>query len=180
MRKIRRKVFETNSSSVHSISFTSGYVPKYDPWKEEREPGGLVADDETNRVPCHFGEFGREKATYTTKQDRLSYLLTMIAETEGYHLECVDDFYELPGYKLLDEMIAKECNCDGIEIADRMEIDIYEKKSYLSIDGFIDHQSCEYRNLQEFLDDQNISAKEFVFGEGVEITTGDDNVYDYN
>ena len=178
MRTIRRNVFETNSSSVHSVSISSNHVPDYDPWDEEKRLGGIVVDDDTNRVLCHFGEFGWEEVTYTTEMSKLSYLLTMVVETEGYKLKKVDDFYKLPGFKMLNEMIATHCRCDGIEIVDPMRIEVCDGNPYLMIDGYIDHQSCEYENLADFLNDYSLTALEFVFSEGVELTTGNDNVFD--
>lgn len=174
MRTIRRNVFETNSSSVHSISINSKYVPDYDPFLEEDRIDGIVVDDYENRVLCHFGEFGWEEVTYTTEMSKLSYLLTMAAMTEGDNIKSVEEFFKRPGYKLLDQMIAEHCNCDGIEIVDPMEINVYDGKPYLYIEGYIDHQSCEYDSLEDFLDDCGVTALEFVFGD-VDLITGNDN-----
>lgn len=68
-RQIRRNVFETNSSSTHSICITKN---------------DLLTDKRTF-VDFTFGEFGWECDTLTTVREKASYLYT------GIYSVCYDD-----------------------------------------------------------------------------------------
>jgi len=63
MRQVRLGVFETNSSSTHSLCIT----------KEVVEPS-------TKSIDFRFGEFGWEFDEYNTTQEKASYLYTGIYE----------------------------------------------------------------------------------------------------
>ena len=49
MRKVRKNVFETNSSSTHSVCISG---------KRELDNPNLPISDENNKVLARFGEFG--------------------------------------------------------------------------------------------------------------------------
>lgn len=179
MRKIRTSVFETNSSSVHSISISSKEISTHSRYQKEKL-GDLRVDKKTNKVPCRFGNYGWEIAMYTTQQSKLSYLLTMVAETEGRYLEDTNAFFELPGYRMLNDLVAERCRCDGLDVKSEigMEEFVYngESEKQLYIDGGIDHQSCEdYDSLADFLEANDVTAEEFIFADGVVLHTGNDN-----
>lgn len=61
MKLIRRSVFETNSSSTHSISFV---------------PDGVLKFPES--VTLTFGEFGWEEETHYDVQTKLTYVMTAL------------------------------------------------------------------------------------------------------
>ena len=163
-RQIRRNVFETNSSSVHSISISrSGTI----------ESSILSVNEDTNKIGVHFGEFGWGYDKLNCQSEKLSYLLTMIAETETRKLE---DFYNSKGFIKLNAEISQYCNCDGIEILDNMEINDWNGGKYLDIDGYIDHQSSEdYSSLSDFLEQNNTNIIDYVFNNGVSMIIDNDN-----
>ena len=180
-RVIRNNIWESNSSSTHSVS-VSKYSNKY--WKISPAPDGYVH--------CSFGEFGWEVEDYCDPGMKLSYALTMVAETEcfkthwngatvdGFKTE--EEFYETDGFKLINECVKNVCNCDGV-IVDNPGIKFreYETNSgkmsgYVEHYGYIDHQSYEnYNNLQEFLDDYGVDIEHFIFDKSVVLHTDNDN-----
>ena len=68
-RQIRRKVFETNSSSMHSLTVEKLGVTEY-----------LHVDEVENKVIVNYGEFGWGYDEYTDPETKLSYLITMLAQ----------------------------------------------------------------------------------------------------
>lgn len=171
-RTVRYGVFETNSSSMHSLTVGDGYI---------FPASSLKIETIDNRVCVEFGEFGWEIKDYYDPINKLSYLLTMVAETECHGLPNKEEFYETEGFKLIDEAIADYCNCDGICI-DENDISIKEwnydgeTHKYFDHEGYIDHQSCEdYKNLKDFLDYNGCDAIGFIFNEGVVLHTDNDN-----
>lgn len=159
MIQIRHGVFETNSSSTHSITVSS---------KNLKPPILNILDD--GCIHVDLGEFGWEEASYYSQNDRLSYLLTMLYELTGMGISYSKN-YELNVMKLMlesddfDRISDEVCSYVGV---DRIVID--------NIYGYIDHQSSTdyYRTIDEFLADCGCTIKEFVFGD-VCINTDNDN-----
>ena len=87
MKQIRRIVFETNSSSTHSVSISS----KNSQYYNSAALNAFIEED--NKVHVRFGEFGWEIESYNWAYDKLQYLVTMLVETEGGNISCVDDFF---------------------------------------------------------------------------------------
>ena len=173
-RQIRNSVFETNSSSTHSVSISNKRSYYYG--KDCLE--NYIGLD--NKVHVEFGEFGWEMEHYYSPYDKLQYIVTMLIETEGRSISSVDELYETDGFKLINDTIANYCNCDGIFIDSEMEMDSYEwdgnVEVYVSHDGYIDHQSHEdYHSVQDFLKDYNVDITKFIFDEGVCVITDNDN-----
>ncbi len=77
--KIRKNVFETNSSSVHSIVVSKLAVPK------ENVTGSI-----------HFGldQFGWEGAIYSKPQDKANYLYTAIMDYYGNGSYDAEDYVD--------------------------------------------------------------------------------------
>lgn len=161
MRQIRNSVFETNSSSTHSVSIRNG---------ESRIDNLYVESD--NKVHVTFGEFGWEVEDYWDAGTKLSYLVTMIAEFEHLDIWCSSPWDEdtlnetlmdSEDFRTLNATISERCDCNGIWV-DRSE-------------GYIDHQSCEYYNcIQDFIDDWRIdSVEDFIFNVNVILHTDNDN-----
>lgn len=168
-RQIRRSVFETNSSSMHSLTIRKG---------KTNSSNLHIGND--NKVEIDFGEFGWEISNYPDQYSKLQYILTMCACTEGYNCITPDEFYETEGFKSISNAIASHCNCDGIRIKDdclRTGHWDYCNEDYLDFDGYIDHQSCEdYLSVADFLKQNNISSvEEFVFNDGIIVHTDNDN-----
>lgn len=173
-RQIRRSVFETNSSSTHSVSIShkNSHYFNEDCLDEYM--------DYNNKIHVTFGEFGWEIKSYYSPYKKLQYIVTMLAETEGRNISSVDELFETDGFKLINDAIADYCNCNGIWIDSEMSIDSYEwdekTYTYLEHDGYIDHQSFEdYSSVRDFLDDYGIDVTQFIFDEGVCLITDNDN-----
>lgn len=168
MKTIRRNVFETNSSSTHSVSIRKGDIGN----------SYLSVNSEDNKVHISFGEYGWGYEKLDTQDERLSYLCTMLMMTEGRKVISVDEIFETEGFKQINKIITDKCNCDGICFDDPIRVEkSYDGKSYyLDIDGYIDHQSCEdYSNINDFLNDYSTDIENFVFNYGVTVIIDNDN-----
>lgn len=75
MKKVRKGMFETNSSSTHTIIIT----------EQNCEPGVFV--------DFQIGEFGWEHRILDTIPERASYLYTLACEC--YHRDVYQDLYEI-------------------------------------------------------------------------------------
>lgn len=174
MKKVRNGVFETNSSSTHSVSISRKNSNYYN---EDCLNSHIDYDD---KVHVEFGEFGWEIASYDSPYKKLQYAVTMLVETEGKNITSVDDLFETDGFKLINDAVADYCHCDGIWIDSDMKMDSYdwngETHIYINHDGYIDHQSCEdYSSVQDFLDDYGVDITKFIFDDGVCVHTDNDN-----
>jgi len=70
MKVIRSGVFETNSSSTHSICITKNNI----------------LDDKQDFIKFTIGEFGWEHEKYTTPYEKAQYLYTAILDNERFDL----------------------------------------------------------------------------------------------
>lgn len=155
MRQIRRSVFETNSSSSHSISISGE-----DSW-----------DIPTYTLYAGFDEYGWDNDDFYGVENKLSYVLTMVQyklkgvsweeRTPEYILNC--DFV-----KWIREMVDGYCN-------QSIEIKLIENDYYPM--GYIDHQSTDA--LDELWSDDELTFKsnmrEFIFNSKYYFSTGNDN-----
>ena len=170
MKIVRQCSFESNSSSSHSLLI--------------RKPGMMCynhikAESYDRLVHIEFGEFGWGIDTYYGAMTKLSYAVTMVAETEKFNSE--DEFYETAGMKAINELIRDKCHCNGVCVDyPNFQQESYtwngEIKHYMSHNGYIDHQSCEYYDsLQDFLDDWDITLERFIFDDNVGLLIDNDN-----
>lgn len=158
MRQIRNHVFETNSSSVHTISISN----------EGLEPSKLRMNKD-GKVVVPFGSFGKEYGIYNSQEEKLSYLMTQCLYTycqyAGTWVDEIDDddikaFYENYEFECVqDAIIAYVPDCTGIVI----------EKPYSA--AYIDHQSvpelssdficCIYseQDVQKFVFNKYVSLK---------------------
>lgn len=152
MKKIRKSVFETNSSSTHSI---------------------CVANTDDYQIPesLHFGfdEFGWERSTLRDIQSKADYLYTGLIHTyrpkdaksiikflklKGISVTYEPAKYSKKSYTQHDGKIREYTSCDN--------------------DGYIDHNS----ELKPFLDDMVSNKKAllaYLFSDLSYIMTGNDN-----
>lgn len=168
-KQIRRGVFETNSSSTHSLTIKNGNL----------NDSNLHIDYD-NMLEVDFGEFGWEVCNYSDQYTKLQYILTMCACTEGRKCITPEEFYETDGFKSISSAIASYCHCDGIRVREdciRTSHWDYCNEDYLDFDGYIDHQSVEdYSSVADFLEQNNISSVEdFIFNDGIIVHTDNDN-----
>jgi len=97
MKVIRRGVFETNSSSTHSLCIGEGDLTDR-----------VAPDPQDGKVHVYSGEFGWEENTYRHVADRLSYaythakdhpeLLERLAAVIKKHTGCEVAFHDDDGY----------------------------------------------------------------------------------
>lgn len=171
-RQIRRSVFETNSSSVHSITITKDTID-----------ANVMGFNDGDLIEVDAGEFGWGVERHRDQYTKLSYLVMMALETEGSECETVEQFYETEGFQKINSEIASYCACKGVTVPG-LKIEKHTCKNskgvegfYIEHDGYIDHQSCDdYGSLQEFLDNKGVSIVEFVFNPALILEISNDNI----
>lgn len=162
MKQIRNSVFETNSSSTHSLTINSKILDA----KINLEVNGF-----DNNIHVSSGEFGWGYEELTSQYKKLSYLVTMMFEKEIKNIKDAINIYESESFKLIDDAIFEHT---GHHIA-LDEIDL--KRNKINIEGYIDHQSYEkYASFKDFLEQNNVSVIEFVFGDTI-MKIDNDNHY---
>lgn len=158
---IRQDVFETNSSSCHSVSVRG------------KEINNHYRIDDVMEVT--LDEYGWSGDPCDDFKSKLEYALSMVLHTEYPNFNHYDEDFEvdqnileqLVGYKTLLNAIRLHGSCEKIYIN--------KTHGYYPY-GYIDHQSYEhYNSLQEFLDDWNVSAERFLFDDGVVVYIDNDN-----
>lgn len=161
MIKIRRSTFETNSSSTHSLIIKDN-VPDY----------SYVIDEE-GIINAEFGEFGWEVKNYKKPMTKLSYILTMVAEI--YEPRTEKEFYENEDFKKIEEEVCAGTGALGIRV---INSGFKAEDGYSLHNGYIDHQSCEFSNIDEFLRSNGVTLKDYLFNSGVIVHTDNDNRFD--
>lgn len=170
-RQIRTGVFETNSSSCHSVSITRD--------KEITQIDTLEYTDDDKAI-VHFGEFGWGVDTFNDSSTKLNYLMTMAAETSKVP-DSIEEFFDSEDFHLIEDAVkSHNPDCEGIYLADEISIETfsYRDQEYkrLKFDGYIDHQSCEdYSSAKDFLDSYGITAEDFIFNPKVILHIDNDN-----
>jgi len=118
--KIRNQVFETNSSSVHTIIFSNDGL----------EPSNLPVKD--GMIQIDFGKFGKELNYYNSQYDKLSYLITCLYYLSSFGY---DDIYNTYLFKEIQNTVCEYAGANGIEIIGDVE-------------PSIDHQSQPYDDIE--------------------------------
>lgn len=150
MKQIRQGVFETNSSSTHSLTISGKDKFIY-----------------PNIIPTiEFGEYGWEQETYLDFTDKISYVITMLATVN--RIQKFEDFLLLKEFGWLKEAINQHC---GQELKIKAIGDKYNPL------GYVDHQSNDV--LDEFLSQDELEFKvkvlDFIFNEKYGFETNNDN-----
>jgi hypothetical protein len=154
-RTIRQNVFETNSSSTHSLSISN--INNID---------NTIKDKYLKlNLFLRFDEFGWGYDNLETPQDKLTYILTMITnnnfnrynDNEG---DIKERLLELDVYKRVNNVVKKYTGKD-----------IYTDINIKDF-GHIDHQSNDI--LDEWLDDEEKIAS-IIFNSDSCITIDNDN-----
>jgi len=156
MKTIRQGVFETNSSSSHSLSIREGK------WGQLE----LKPNDE-EYIEVEPGQFGWEIKWYDDQLSKLRYLLTMVFMTE---IDWED--------RLKEDWIEKLEQTEGFRVLNTF---VHRNSGYyLQVIGtngdeyYIDHQSCGYESLLDFLCSYNTTIEEVILGNAT-IKTDNDN-----
>ena len=160
---IREEVWETNSSSVHTVTIGKPHMIWF---YKSLNP----------IIEITIGEYGWDGDPLDTDTEKLEYAMAMVLNTEYPDFNPYDEDFEvnqdvleaLPGYQMLINAIRLHRNCSKVVISKN-------KHSYYPY-GYIDHQSCEdYTSLQDFLDDWGIDAERFLFDNGVTVWIDNDH-----
>ena len=151
---IRRGVFETNSSSSHSVTLRKG---------GESDTRFFHVDDE-NRVVVTPDEYGWGYEVLTEPDQKLSYLVTMVMERLSNNYSVIDDelLHEDEDFKKIVECVTTYTDYKDVVLA---------SPPYCF---YIDHQSY-YGSLDEFLSDWGVTMNQLLFDTGVSIIIDNDN-----
>ena len=161
---IRQNVFETNSSSCHSISVT------YD-----TKLNDIPSPNDDGEIHIWAGEFGWEYSNYSDFGSKSSYLAVYIRDWTS---EKLDEFR-----KIFENLIKEVSGAENI-VYDK-NFWTFEERSYTSGDtirtyrsslgeGYIDHQSVEDNDLHYMFEDVS-QMKLFLFSSKSQLTTDNDN-----
>ncbi len=182
---IRKNVFETNSSSSHSLSIKRNRSGKYD---------YNIPLQKNGNCPIIFGrdyDFGWGDAVYCDTYAKLNYLACMAFECHNHlmykigrePLSNLDDVLKIKDMKKLSSVLKKNIKGFTGLVINSVDFSRYRMSPQsLYLLESIDHQSWEdYKNIDEFLKKYNISLENFLFNPAVKLIIGNDNCdnYDY-
>lgn len=155
---VRRGVFETNSSSMHSFHIT-GKDRYVDADMERVMFGGAIQNGEL-RLGCDDLEYGWGYDEVHSFKGKLGYILATYYQKFKQDDDKMDEFLNDVIYP-----IVKKVHPDFDELV--MDGDPYYKY------GYIDHQS--YGEIFDFLREQDISIEEFLLNTKYYIVIDNDN-----
>ena len=145
-RKIRKDVFETNSSSVHTLVISN----------DGREPSKFKLNKE-GEIEIDFGTFGKNYDIFNSQYEKLSYLITCLYYTSrGFDVKSIYDNYEFT--KIKDAIMDYVPDCTGIKILGQNQ-------------PCIDHQSIPYDSIEIINVYDEDSIINFVFNKHVSLKT---------
>lgn len=185
MKSIRMSVFETNSSSSHSLSIKRNRSGKYD---------YNVPLQQNGKCPLIFGrdyDFGWGDAVYRDTYAKLNYLACMAFECHNQlmykvgreRITQLDEVLHIKDFKKLSAVMKKNIKgFIGFSINSQDFGRFKTSSNGLYLCESIDHQSWEdYKNIDEFLDRNKITLENFLFNPYVVLVIGNDNEsYGYN
>ncbi len=160
---IRNSVFETNSSSIHSLVFLNQKLSKPN-FRELR-----INKDGVIKIP--LGYFGRDHKIYSSQKEKLSYILTFLWCYFGEDIEWFGDKDRNYYWQDIKDEIIFYINKFSPDILCIDIIPVYPKKGLV---GF-DHQT--YPNyLDDCLVDLYYPKKvvEFIFNKNIALETNSD------
>lgn len=134
MKQIRKGTFETNSSSMHSL------VIENDKSIGELEKSELKLNKK-GEIRVYLGEYGLGLEFLETQQEKLNYLVTLIADSKG--IDNINDLEDDPEFENLKNQLLKYTNAKNIKVYG------FENDNY-----YIDHQS--QKKLFDFFKAYNI------------------------
>lgn len=161
MLQIRKNVFETNSSSTHSLVIS----------KKDRHYDYSLPVDSEGVLTIRFGEFGWGPELLIEPIEKLSYLITDRNRIDW-------DWENPPSWKEFEKIINEDENIQEIISAVKdccpevKEVTFEECDSYSPL-GYIDHQSMGTSY------EKDLSIEEIIFSNKVIIMIDNDNSYHY-
>lgn len=186
MWSVRNNVFETNSSSTHSLSVKRNKSGKYDYYFPLQHNG---------KCPIIFGrdyDFGWGDAAYRDAYAKLNYLACMAFECHNQlmykvgrdRITKLEDVLNLKDIKKLNTVMKNNVKGFTGFVLNSQDFGCFKASSNnLYLINSIDHQSWEdYKNIDEFLGRYKITLENFLFNPQVILIIGNDNEnfgYDY-
>ena len=162
MKLIRNGVFETNSSSAHSLAYGTEYILRGSRWYQPTEEHDFSNPMyRLDTVPEKYkgyrfyewlGEFGWNGKTLYSPQQKFSYLLTSIADT-------TKELHKATEYYVLKEMME--------------DIGLNVESSDEDEDGYIDHQSYGVVDMSLFKTKEDLIT--YLFNDNICIHIENDN-----
>ena len=142
-RVIREEVFESASSSVHSL-WIKGKLGKN---KLKMKDGYVLAD---------FGQFGKDEHIYTSQNDKLSYLLSELYYINHWEIDGIEDMYQ---FKYIEEAIMDyDDSVIGIKILKKKEPNIdHQSQPEYGDSNFVNY--WDKASIQNFIFNNNIGIK---------------------
>lgn len=154
---VRRGVFETNSSSTHSIAV------QQDGLRNDR----LSSWGNPPEIHVYPDEFGWEVQSYYDAQTKVSYLYTYLANRQWADNDHVEDYqvsYDTPDFQRLTRLIQQQCGDFPV---------VYETMDGYRAHGYIDHQS--YETVQDLWEESDEYILDFLFNPNSVLHTDNDN-----
>ena len=142
MKQVRKNVFETNSSSVHTLQIS----------KDGLEPSELKLNKDGN-IEIEFGEFEKDYRIYNTQYEKLQYLISFIAYNYGYYYD-LGDLYENYDFTTVRDAVCEYTGANDIIVVGETQ-------------PHIDHQSADECVIRLY-DDEIIN---FIFNKYVVLKT---------
>lgn len=152
VKKTRKNVFETNSSSVHSIvvKYDGKYVCNLE--RDKRNPFAVVGH-------CHdYSDYGRsEDMLLTTQQEKFDYVVSLMICANEYS-NSYDNIKESWHFKtLLDALQMVDSQIDDVVILD-------------SDNASFDHQTAPYSYNETVVNFYNeYDIMEFIFNDNIQL-----------
>jgi hypothetical protein len=156
MRKIRKRVFETNSSSMHSLAIIGSD-------RMNKNNFSTTTVDGTEKIIVESGEYGWGYESLTKPIEKLSYIVTMIP-----YQDSMNSINESKYFKWLSEMVK---DYTGYELTYQTSSSNYYE------DGYIDHQSTDTLDSVWVNDEETFKSnmRDIMFNDKYFIIIDNDN-----
>lgn len=180
MKSVRKGVFETNSSSSHSLTINKNTTGVYDFY---------LPLDKAGYYEPNFGanyNFSCEPCSYNRLVEKLEYLITLsfilYRDNVGYNgitnvVKRKSDIGKIPDIKKIENMLKKSIRgFKGFKIYTKyFYMDSDNISDWLCKDGGIDHQSTDdFVDLNSWLRYYHITIENFLFNPQVILNIGND------
>ena len=146
-RVIRKEIYETASSSVHSLVISS----------DGMEPSKLPVDKD-GYITVKYGEFGKDGTVYSSQEDKLSYLVTQCYYLGGWEYDINrDNNYH---FRNIEDAIIDYTGARGTRIVGgEPDID-HQTVSQMSYDGMhLIQNEWDEKKIQRFVFNKYIGIK---------------------
>lgn len=160
MIKIRKGVFETNSSSVHTIAIAKEGLEKPSLRVKRKKIDGTFH----RFIYVPLGVFDKHFELFTTQEEKLSYIVTLAYMLDGN--QSIENLKDKWNYEYLRDEILKYCNENGLNVED-----FYIDPKTCN-EAYIDHQTLSnYYSIDDFYSVMGLRYTDFVFNKYVALQT---------